>query len=101
MIIGGTVSLCVSILAGVAIHRSNKASDAVEKNTSDIAVLKQIAVTEAHVRQIFKEEVSPLAINIEKILPSLHNLELHIAEERGRKAAILEQAQRRSTDTQQ
>lgn len=101
MIIGGTISLCVSILAGVAIHRSNRARDAVEKNTNDITVLQQIAVTDSHVRKIVREEVQPLAVNTEKMLASMHNIELYIAEEKGRKAALLEAQQRRATDIQQ
>jgi len=52
------------------------------------------------VRKIVKEELQPLSVNSEKMLASMHNIELYIAEEKGRKAAILE-AQRRATDTQQ
>jgi hypothetical protein len=101
LIIGGVVSLCVSIMAGVAVHRSNRARDAVERNTNDITVLQQIAVTDSHVRKIVKEELQPLSVNSEKMLASMHNIELYIAEEKGRKAALLEAQQRRATDTQQ
>jgi len=101
LIIGGTVSLFTAILSGVAIHRSNKKSDTIDRLENDVTVLQQIAVTDSHVRRIVKEELQPLSDNSEKMLTSMHNIELYIAEEKGRKAAILEQAQRRATDTQQ
>ena len=41
---------------GVAIHRTNKKSDAIDKLESDVTILQQIAVTDSHVRKI-KEEL--------------------------------------------
>jgi CRISPR/Cas system CSM-associated protein Csm2 small subunit len=98
-IIGGVISLCVSIIAGVAIHRTNKARDAIDKAVNDITVLQQIAVTDSHVRKIFKEEVMPLSLNSEKMLASMHNIEIFIAEQKGYNAARLEAKRSRSTDT--
>ena len=99
-IIMGVITLITSILAGVAIHRSNRRDDTVEKNTQDITILQQVAVTDGHVRKIIKEELQPLSLDSEKMLAIMHNIELYIAEEKGFKAARVE-AQRRITDTQQ
>ena len=99
-IIMGVITLITSILAGVAIHRSNRRDDTVEKNTQDITILQQVAVTDGHVRKIIKEELQPLSLDSEKMLAIMHNIELYIAEEKGFKAARVE-AQRRVTDTQQ
>ena len=96
----GVITLITSILAGVAIHRSNRRDDTVEKNTQDITILQQVAVTDGHVRKIIKEELQPLSLDSEKMLAIMHNIELYIAEEKGFKAARVE-AQRRITDTQQ
>lgn len=98
LIIGGVVSLCTSILAGVAIHRANKSSDLLEKVINDVTVLQQTAVNDSHVRKIVKEELQPLSANSEKMLASMHNIEIYIAEQKGYQAARLE-AQRRVTDT--
>lgn len=99
-IIMGVITLITSILAGVAIHRSNRRDDTVDKNTQDITILQQVAVTDGHVRKIIKEELQPLSLDSEKMLAIMHNIELYIAEEKGFKAARVE-AQRRITDTQQ
>lgn len=98
-IIVGVITLVTSILSGVAIHRSNRRDDAVDKNTQAITVLQQIAVTDSHVRKIMNEELRPVYANSEKMLASMHNIELYIAEEKGFKAAKSE-AQRRVTDPQ-
>lgn len=97
LIIGSTVSLITAILSGVAIHRTNKKSDAIDKLESDVTILQQIAVTDSHVRKIVKEELQPLSVNSEKMLSSMHNIEIYIAEQKGYQAARLE-AQRRVTD---
>ena len=99
-IIMGVITLITSILAGVAIHRSNRRDDTVEKNTQDITVLQQIAVTDSHVRRIVNEELQPLRLNSERMLTSMHNIELYIAEQKGQHTARLE-AQRRVTDNPQ
>lgn len=97
LILGGVVSLVTAILSGVAIHRTNKKSDVIEKLENDVTILQQIAVTDGHVRKIVREEVYPLAINSEKMLNSMHNIEIYIAEQKGYQAARLE-AQRRVVD---
>lgn len=97
LIIGGTISLCTSIIAGVAIHRANRSSDALEKIINDVTVLQQTAVNDGHVRRIVKEELQPLSVNSEKMLDSMRNIEIYIAEQKGYQAARLE-AQRRVTD---
>lgn len=94
LIIGSTVSLITAILSGVAIHRTNKKSDAIDKLESDVTILQQIAVTDSHVREIVKEELQPLSANSEKMLASMHNIELYIAEEKGRKSARIESVRR-------
>lgn len=99
-IIMGVITLITSILAGVAIHRSNRRDDTVDKNTQDITVLQQIAVTDSHVRRIVNEELQPLRLNSERMLTSMHNIELYIAEQKGQHAARVE-AQRRVTDNPQ
>lgn len=97
-IIGGVISLCISIIAGVAIHRTNKVRDSVDKAVNDITVLQQIAVTDSHVRRIVKDELQPLAANTEKMLASMHNIEIFIAEQKGYNTARLEAKRSRSTD---
>lgn len=100
LIIGGTISLCTSILAGVAIHRTNKKTEVIERLENDVTILQQIAVTDSHVRKIVKEELQPLSVNSEKMLISMHNIEIYIAEQKGYQAARIE-AQRRATDSKQ
>lgn len=97
LIIGSTFSLITAILAGVAIHRTNKKAEVIEKLENDVTILQQIAVTDSHVRKIVKEELQPLSINSEKMLTSQHNIEIYIAEQKGYQAARLE-AQRRVSD---
>ena len=99
LIIGSIFSLLTAILAAVAIHRTNKKTDTIEKLENDVTILQQIAVTDSHVRKIVREEVQPLAINSEKMLASMHNIEIYIAEQKGYQAARLE-AQRRAVDPQ-
>lgn len=97
LIIGSTFSLITAILAGVAIHRTNKKTEVIEKLENDVTILQQIAVTDSHVRKIVREEVQPLAVNSEKMLTSMHNIEIYIAEQKGYQAARIE-AQRRVSD---
>jgi hypothetical protein len=101
LIITGVISLVFSVVAGVALHRVNKQTDRIDEYGSAITTLQNTAVNDSHVRKVVKEELQPLSSNSEKMLASMHNIELYIAEEKGRKAAILEQAQRRVTDTHQ
>lgn len=97
LIVGAIVSLITTVLAGVALQRVNKNSALMDKVINDVTVLQQTAVNDSHVRKIVKEELQPLASNSEKMLASMHNIELYIAEEKGFKAAKAE-AQRRITD---
>ena len=97
LIVGAIVSLITTILAGVALQRVNKNSALMDKVINDVTVLQQTAVNDSHVRKIVKEELQPLASNSEKMLASMHNIELYIAEEKGFKVAKAE-AQRRITD---
>lgn len=99
LIVGSVVSLITAILSGVAIHRTNKKSDVIEKLENDVTILQQIAVTDSHVRRIVKEELQPLSVNSEKMLDSMRNIEIYIAEQKGYQAARLEASQRRVTDT--
>lgn len=99
LIIGGVISIIVSILAGVAVHRVNKTRDLLEKTVNDVVVLQQTAVNDGHVRRIVKEELQPLSVNSEKMLEIIRNIEIHIAEQKGYQAARLEAQQRRVTDT--
>lgn len=97
LIIGGVVTLITSILAGVAVHRVNKTRDRLDQTINDVTVLQQTAVNDSHVRKIVKEELQPLAINSEKMLESMHKIEMYIAEQKGYYAAKAE-ARRRATD---
>ena len=97
LIVGGIASLMSAILAGIAIHRANRSKDTLEKMVNDVTVLQQTAVNDGHVRKIVKEELQPLSANSEKMLASMHNIEIYIAEQKGYQAARLE-AQRRITD---
>ena len=97
LIVGAVVSLVTTILDGVALQRVNKNGALMDKVINDVTVLQQTAVNDSHVRKIVKEELQPLAANSEKMLASMHNIELYIAEEKGFKAAKAE-AQRRIKD---
>lgn len=101
LIIGGTLTLVTSILAGVAVHRVNKNKDMLDKTINDVTVLQQTAVSDSHVRKIVKEELQPLSVNSEKLLEGMRKVELFIAEQKGYYAARSEvkaEAKRRVSD---
>lgn len=98
-IIGGVISLCVSVIAGVAIHRTNKARDSIDKAVNDIIVLQNTAVNDSHVRRVVKEELQPLAANSEKVLEGMHKIQIFIAEQKGYTSARLEAKRSRASDT--
>lgn len=97
LIIGGVLSIITSIIAGIAIHRTNKSSDRLDKTINDVVILQQTAVNDGHVRRIVKEELQPLSANTEKMLDSMHKIEVYIAEQKGYLTARAE-AKRRATD---
>lgn len=76
----------ISVISGLALHRSTKQSDTVDDHSKKITALESTAVSDSHVRSIVKEEISPLNDAIKKLLDSMHNIEVHIAEEKGFKA---------------
>ena len=86
--------MCTAVISGVSLHRSNKKAELIDKLENDVTILQQIAVTDSHVRKIVKEELQPLSANSEKMLASMHNIELYIAEEKGRKSARIESVRR-------
>ena len=88
------------VVAGVALHRVNKQTDRIDEYGSAITTLQNTAVNDSHVRKVVKEELQPLSVNSEKMLSSMHNIEIYIAEQKGYQAARLE-AQRRVTDNPQ
>lgn len=97
LIMGGIITVITSIFSGIAVHRSSRRDDAVERNTQNITVLQQTAVTEGHVRTIIKEEMQPMNQALPEIVRSLNEFNKFMAEERGYRAGQ-QAAQRRLSD---
>lgn len=97
LIMGGIITALTSIFSGIAIYRSNRRDDAVERNTQSITVLQQTAVTDSHVRTIIKEEMQPMNTALPEIVRSLNEFNKFMAEERGYRAGQ-QAAQRRLSD---
>jgi len=98
ILFGPFLSLCLTIVAGVAVHRTNKVKDSIDKAINDITVLQQTTVTDSHVRKILKEELQQFSANSEKMLLSMHKIEVFIAEQKGYSLARREYRQTRAAD---
>jgi hypothetical protein len=84
-IFGGLISLIV----GIALYRIKEQDAKIDEFTKSITALQNTAVSDSHVRNVVKEELRPLTSSTEQLLKSMHNIELHIAQERGFKAGLM------------
>lgn len=63
-----------------------------------ITTLQNTAVSDSHVRRVFKEELLPFSQSLQELVKSNQRIEVHIAEEKGFKAAQSLNNRVRSTD---
>lgn len=100
LLLGGVVT----IVSGVALHRSTKESDTVEEHTRKITALESTAVTDSHVRMLLKEEIkeeiTPVKVTMEEVLRLARKIELRLATEDGFKEGYASAA-RRKTDIEE
>jgi hypothetical protein len=90
-VIGGLVT----ILSSLALYFVKRQKDIVDEHTKAIASLQSTAVSDSHVRAVVKEELSPLNHSVNKLLESMHKIEVHIAEEKGFKEGAAMAARRK------
>ena len=98
-ILGGLISLIVTLMGGVMLHRLKKTEEKLEAFSTSITELKSTAVSDSHVRKVVKEEVAPLSDSLNELLKSMHKIEVHMAEEKGFKAATTLSHRIRASDT--
>lgn len=89
VVIGGIVSLTVSILGGLVVAKVNRQATKIAEFEKAITTLQNTAVNDSHVRRIVKEELEPISSTINKLADSMHNVETFVAEERGFKAGLV------------
>lgn len=85
-IIASVFGCLLTIISGLVVAKVNRQAAKQEAQDKAITTLQNTAVSDSHVRRIFKEEVQSLANNLDKAVMSLHNIEVYIAEDKGFKA---------------
>jgi hypothetical protein len=97
-IVSGIITLVFTLIGGAIHSKVNRTREELERNKDlyeelkrehgeKISLLQQTAVSENHVRKIVEEALKPLNSTLERLLDSVHKIEVHIAEEKGFKSA--------------
>lgn len=94
-----------SLVSGIALYRVKQLDEREreqrvrnDKVAASITALEATAVSDEHMRRVIKEEMQPMNQLIPKVMESLHQIELYVAEERGYRTARAATAARRKND---
>lgn len=94
-----------SLISGIALYRikqlDERAKEQQARNdrvAASITALEATAVSDEHMRRVIKEEMHQMNQLIPKVMESLHQIELYVAEERGYRTARAATAARRKND---
>jgi hypothetical protein len=85
-IIASVFGFVLTLVSGLIISKVNRTANKQEAQDKAITTLQNTAVSDSHVRKIVKEELQPLTLTLDKVVTSLHNIEVYVAEDKGYKA---------------
>ena len=88
------VSCIFTIISGFALHlirrqaeKTDKLEEQLKKLSESVVQLNNTAVSDSHVRNVVREEIQQLSLNIDMMMGSVKSIELFVAEQRGFQAA--------------